>query len=81
MDVFAILMFLLVGLGASHIAHKVSEGGMSWTVALAIGMPAALAGGLLASGVGMKFYGVLGHMVIGALFASLCFLVWRQIRA
>ena len=80
MDIFSVIMFVAVGLAAGHIAHKTSEGGINLWLALALGLAGALAGGLGAAAAGVKFYGPLGHMVIAGGCATLCFLIWRQIR-
>ncbi|GBE43230.1 MAG TPA: hypothetical protein ENH05_03080 [Rhizobiales bacterium] len=81
MDAFSITVFAAVGLGAGHIAHKTSEGGINLWVALTLGLAGALTGGLGAAAVGMKFYELLGQMVVSAGCATLFLLIWRQMRA
>lgn len=73
-------MFLAVGLGVAHIAVKTGEGDMSWPVALALAIPAAMIGGLGSRMAGMTFYVMLGQMVVGLGCATLCILLWRQLR-
>ena len=81
MDIFSVIMFVAVGLAAGHIAHKTSEGEINLWLALALGLAGALAGGLAAAAAGVKFYALLGHMVVATGCATLCLLIWRQIRA
>lgn len=81
MSLFSLLMFVAIGLAVGHVAHKVSEGGIGLKIALALGVAGALFGGLAAALAGVKFYGLLGHMVVATGCATLCFLIWRQIRA
>lgn len=81
MDAFSVIIFAAVGLAAGHVAHKTSEGGIDLRVALALGLTGALAGGLGAAAVGLKFYELLGQMVVAMGCAILCLLLWRQIRA
>lgn len=80
MELFAILMFVAVGLGSTYIAVKVGEGDISWPVAFALAMPAALFGGIGSRMAGMTFYVVAGQMVIGLGCAALCILLWRQLK-
>jgi hypothetical protein len=81
MELFSVIMSAAVGLAVGHIAHKTSEGGINLWLALGLGLAGALAGGLAAVLAGVKFYGPFGHMVIAGASATLCFLIWRQLRA
>jgi len=81
MDLFSVIMFVAVGLATGHIAHKTSEGRINLWLALALGLAGALAGGLGAAAAGVKFYALLGHMVVATGCAALCLLIWRQLRA
>ncbi len=81
MDAFSVIMFAGVGLAAGHVAHKTSEGGTNLWLALTLGLAGALAGGLGAVAVGMKFYQILGPMVVAVGSATLLLLIWRQIRS
>ena len=81
MDAFNLAMFVAVGLAAGHIAHKTSEGGMNLWVALALGLTGALGGGLGSAAIGMSFYVLLGQMVVAMGCATLCLLIWRQLRS
>jgi uncharacterized membrane protein YfcA len=74
-------MFIAVGLGVAHIAHKVGEGDITWPTALALAMSGALFGGIGSRIAGMSFYDVVGQMVVGLGCATLCILIWRQLRA
>lgn len=80
MDLFALLMFLAVGIGAAHIAVKTGEGEMPWNTALAIAVPAAIFGGIGSRLAGMSFYVVAGQMVVGLGCAAFCILLWRQLK-
>ena len=73
-------MFIAVGLGVAHIAHKTNEGALGWPTALTLGLAGALFGGIVAATAGMHFYGIAGQMVVGLGCATLCILVWRQVR-
>mgnify|MGYP000152093162 CR=1 FL=1 len=81
MDAFSVIMFAAVGLAAGHVAHKTSEGGMNLRIALSLGLAGALAGGLGAAAAGMKFYELLGQLVVAMGCATLFLLIWRQMRA
>jgi len=80
MDAFSVATFVAVGLAAGHIAHKSSDGGMNLWIAMMLGLAGALAGGLGSAAVGMKFYVLLGQMVVAMGCATLCLLIWRQLR-
>lgn len=73
-------MFVAVGLGVAHVAHKTGEGGISWPVCLALGFGGALFGGIGAATAGMSFYGVIGQMVVALGCGTLGILLWRQLR-
>ena len=81
MDAFSVTMFVAVGLAAGHIAHKTSEGGINLWIALGLGLAGALFGGLGTAAVGMKFYVLLGQLVVAMGCAILFLLIWRQLRA
>ena len=81
MDIFSVVMFAAVGVTAGHVAHKTSEGAIKLWPALTLGLTGALLGGLGAAFAGVKFYELLGHMIISLGCATLCLLIWRQIRA
>lgn len=80
MELFALVMFIAVGLGTAHIAVKTGEGDLHWPLALTLAMPAALIGGMGARMAGMTFYDVAGQMVVGLGCATLAVLIWRQLR-
>jgi uncharacterized membrane protein YeaQ/YmgE (transglycosylase-associated protein family) len=81
MDILSVLMFVGVGLAAAHVAHKTSEGEFALPIALVLGLAGALVGGVGASAAGMKFYELLGTMVVALGCATLCLLIWRQIHS
>ena len=81
MDPVSLFMFLLVGLIAGYLANKVTDGLHGLTVNLVIGVAGAMLGGILAGIAGVKFYGLLGHMVVATLGAVLVIVVWRRVRA
>ncbi len=81
MDPFSILMFVAVGLIASHVAHKTSEGEITLPPALSFGLAGALVGGIAAVEAGMEFYAILGPMVVATGCATVCLLTWRQLQA
>jgi len=81
MDIFNILIFAAVGLGAAHVAHKTSEGEFAFPIAAFLGLAGALTGGIGAAAAGMNFYDLLGFMVIALGCATLCLLIWRQLHA
>ena len=81
MDIFSILMFVAVGLAAAHVAHKTCEGEIALLPALVLGLAGALAGGIGASAAGMKFYDLLGPMVVATGCATVCLMTWRQLQA
>jgi len=76
---FSVIMFVALGFISAHIAHKVSEGKLSWPLALALGLTGSLIGGLGAAAAGVVFYDLLGHMFISGGCALLSFLIWRKI--
>ncbi len=80
MDLLHLSMFVLVGLGAGHIAHKVSEGAIPVGVAYGLGLAGALFGGIGATVAGMTFYNLAGRMVVGLGCATVLILLWRQFR-
>ena len=80
MDLLHLCMFVIVGLGAGHIAHKVSEGAIPFPVAYGLGLAGALAGGIGATLAGMTFYNLAGRMVVGLGCATVLILLWRQFR-
>jgi len=80
MEVLAIIMFLAVGVIVAHVTVKTGEGDLGWPLALALAVPAALFGGYGSRMAGMTFYVMMGQMVVGLGCASLCVLLWRQLR-
>lgn len=80
MDLLHLSMFVLVGLGVGHIAHKVSEGAIPIGVAYGLGLAGALLGGIGATLAGMTFYNLAGRMVVGLGCATVLVLLWRQFR-
>jgi len=81
MDLFSILMFVAVGIIAGHVTHKTSEGEAALSTAVILGLAGALFGGVGASAAGMKFYDLLGPMVVALGCASVCLMTWRQLQA
>lgn len=80
MDLFSIIMFVAVGVISGHVANKTTYGEMALPFALALGLAGSLTGGISSLAAGMKFYDLLGPMVVSLSCASLCLLIWRQLQ-
>ena len=80
MDLLHLAMFVLVGLGVGHIAHKASEGAIPLIPAFGLGLAGALLGGVGATLTGMTFYSLAGRMVVALGCATVLILLWRQFR-
>ena len=80
MEALALILFAAVGIATAYIAVKTGEGDMAWPIALALALPAAIIGGMGSRMAGMSFYVLAGQMVVGLGCATLCILLWRQLR-